>query len=1149
MENVILTITPPVLGALAPEIPMSLFMLPDDPSLLSYGVYDSKLVVLSLLVAIFSSWMGLQVAGQARQQTRHRTLFLFTGSLALGAGVWAMHFIGMLAFNLCTQVNYDPMITILSNLPSIGASFVALSLIARERIGTGGLLVGGVLVGAGIGAMHYSGMAGMRMSLDLRYDPLMFGLSIVVAVVLASLALWVRFSVTRLRRLGEGKRLALAAIVMGCAITGMHYTAMAASRFVGTVDPDAVASSNTTFLALAISLITVLFTVVVLGANGLLRYRQLYLELSRSEAWMRALLTTTVDGVITIDRNGTIEEFNASAEKIFGWRRADIVGGNIRLLMTEAERTAEDAGLLGYLRDSDANPVPNNAEIEAVKRDGSLVPIRVALGHARMGEQELFVCFVTDISERREMVAALRASEQQFRSLIGTIPGISYRSRIEGAHPMVFISDAVERVAGYPAHDFVGNPPGTAARRCFGALIHAADRVRVSEAIAAALQEDRPYLVEYRLLHADGSTRWLWENGAGVRNEEGVLTWLDGVILDISERRMMEDALRQAKESAEQAAAARASFVANMSHEIRTPMNSILGFTDVLLDGELAPDQRRHLDTVRSNGRSLLRLLNEILDTAKLEKGAVELEVNDFNLLSLIDELSSTLAANARAKGLQVDIHYDPALPTNLRGDELRIRQVLTNLLDNAIKFTAAGSVTLRAEQQDGLLHFSVKDTGIGIAQERLQAIFDPFTQADASMTRRFGGTGLGTTISKQLVELMGGKIWAESTIGEGTTFHVVLPLVVARFAPQQARVRTAAALPPLRVLAADDVPQNLELLQLLLARRGHTMTAVSDGAAVVEMAARQEFDLILMDFQMPVLDGLAATRRIREQELATGRGRVPVIAMTASVLPEHRRASVEVGMDGFASKPVDWVTLSHEIARVLGLGAGAGNLGADPAPLLERHVLNRVAGLNRWGGKEDAYREALEHFHSQHAMLPQFLQGFLGSADYPSLRMLAHKARGVAANIGLELLADALAELEHLAEGEKGQQLAGVALLPDALAQVEAAHAAAIHTIRAERPAASSAPSAPQGAADLPRALRAGRMLRDALARGALDDAALAGLAAALSGHPVAARVTQVQAALADFDFDLAQQQLDAALEALAEHDVASQDNPQETT
>ena len=1120
---------------------MSLFMLPDDPSLLSYGIYDSKLVLLSLLVAIFSSWMGLQIAGQARQRDSQRQIFLLTGSLALGAGVWAMHFVGMLAFNLCTQVSYDPMTTIGSSLPSIGASFVALSLIARERLSRNGLLAGGLLVGAGIGAMHYAGMAGMRMSLDLRYDPLTFALSIVVAVVLATLALWVRFGLRRFRSMSEGKRLLLAAVVMGCAIAGMHYTGMAAARFVGTVDPNAPAASDTTTLALGISLITALFTVVVLAANGLLRYRRLYAELSRSEAWMRALLTTTVDGVITVDREGTILEFNASAEKIFGWRRDEIVGGNVRLLMTEEERNKE-VGLLGYLRDSGVHAAPNNAEVDALRRDGSLVPMRFAVGHAALGNQELFVCFVTDITERREMVQALRASEQQFRSLIGTIPGISYRSRIEGAHPMVFISDAVERVTGYPARDFIGDPPGAAPRRCFGALIHAADRVRVSQAIEAALAEDRPWLVEYRLLHADGSTRWLWENGTGVRDDEGSLVWLDGVILDISERRGMEEALREAKENAEQAAAARATFVANMSHEIRTPMNSILGFTDVLLDGELAPDQRRHLDTVRNAGRSLLRLLNEILDTAKLEKGAVELEINDFNLLSLIDELSSTLAANARAKGLHVDIHYDPALPTNLRGDELRIRQVLTNLLDNAIKFTANGSVTLRAEPQGDQLHFSVKDTGIGIAPERLQAIFDPFTQADASMTRRFGGTGLGTTISKQLVELMGGKIWAESTLGEGTTFHVLLPLVVARFAPQQARVRTAAVLPPLRVLVADDVPQNLELLQLLMARRGHTMTGVADGAQVVELAARQDFDLILMDFQMPTIDGLRATRLIREQAEAAGRPRVPVIAMTASVLAEHRRASVEVGMDGFASKPVDWFTLSHEIARVLGIGSSL----APDAPAVERQAWNRHGGVHRWGGKEDAYLEALAHFHTQHAMLPQFLRGFADAADYPSLRMLAHKARGIAANLGLELLADALGALEQLADGEKGQQLAGVSLLPQAVARVADAHETALALIRDQQPTA--APAA-QGAAsdtiDLERARRAGALLREALDRGALDDAALAGLAAALAGHAAAARVTQVQAALADFDFDLAQQQLDAVLAAL---DTLDDPTPQET-
>jgi PAS domain S-box-containing protein len=914
---------------------------------------------------------------------------------------------------------------------------------------------------------------------------------------------------------------------MGCAIAGMHYTGMAAARFIGDVAPGSAGSSNTSSLALAVTLITVAFTLSVVAANGLLRYRQVFRELSRSEAWMRALLTTTVDGVITVDRDGRIEEFNASAEQIFGWSRAEILGQNVGLLIP-GQSDSGSPGLLGFLRSAGSDDGPKGSEVMAKRRDGSLVPVRYALGHAAMDGRDLFVAFVTDISERRAMEQALRASEQQFRSLIGNIPGISYRSLLGGDHPMLFISDAVARITGFPAADFLGQPP----RRSFAALIHAADRVRVVQAVAESLRAERPYLVEYRLLHADGGVRWLWENGTGVRNEAGEVTWLDGVILDISERRQMEEALRAAKESAEQAAAARATFVANMSHEIRTPMNSILGFTDVLLDGELAPDQRRHLDTVRSAGRALLRLLNEILDTAKLEKGAVELELNDFNMLSLIDELSSTLGANARAKGLSVDIQYDPALPTNLRGDELRIRQVLTNLLDNAIKFTAAGNVTLRAEARGDQLHFEVRDTGIGIEPDRLQAIFDPFTQADASMTRRFGGTGLGTTISKQLVELMGGKIWVESTPGQGAAFRVLLPLVVARFAPQQGRLRTAAVLPPLRVLVADDVPQNIELLQLLMARRGHTVTGVADGAAAIELVARQDFDLILMDMQMPSVDGLAATRAIRAQAAQAGRPRVPMVAMTASVLEAHRHASAEAGMDGFAGKPVDWFTLSHEIARVLGIGAASTPVAVGGA----RQVLNRDAGLQRWGGREQPYAAALAHFAGQYRDLAQTLQACAAVRDAAALRMLAHKVRGVAANLGLEQLADAMAQLEQHAEGNDQPALGA------ALAQAAGPLAAALAaTGTGQDTPARIEPATAEGGPEPERALRAGAALLHALRRGALDDAALASLAAAVAGHPAAARVTQVQVALADFDFELAQQQLEAVLTAL--RDTNAQD------
>jgi len=1105
-----------------------LFTPPADPSLLQFGQYDPKLVVLSILVATFASLMGLQMAGHSRGANNAvlRLGALLAGSLALGSGIWAMHFIGMLAFELCTHTAYDPTITLLSLLPGLGAATVALTILRRPTVTTGALLTGGVLVGAGIGAMHYSGMAAMRTGLELRYDPWMFALSIVVAVVLATVALGVRFGLRGMRdTFGQRQRLAISALVMGCAIAGMHYTGMAAARFVGTPPPGAM-PGNTDFVALAVSAITVLFTVVVMGANGLLRYREMYRQLHRSESWMRALLTTTIDGVVTVDRNGIIQEFNLSAERIFGWQRADILGRHISVLMADTG-ASEQSGFLYFLKTGDDQVTRAGSEVLGLRKDGSLVPIRRAVGHARLMGADLFVLFITDISERRAIMQALRDSERQFRSLIGNIPGISFRCQADADYTVEFLSDGVEMVTGYPVADF----SGPARCRTLIELVAPSDLPRVLALCNEAVAAGTPYTVEYRLRHADGGWRWVWEHGAIVTGDDGQPRWVDGVILDITERRQMEEDLRQAKEKAEQAAAARASFVANMSHEIRTPMNAILGFTDVLLDGELQPKQRAHLDTVRNAGRALLRLLNEILDTAKLEKGAVELELGDYNLLALIDELSSTYNTTARSKGLTLNIAFDPNLSPWLHGDELRMRQVLTNLLDNAIKFTAAGSVTVSVAAQDEQLRVAVADTGIGIAPDRLAAIFEPFTQADASMTRRFGGTGLGTTISKQLVELMKGKIWAESTPGQGTTFHVVLPLCPAlepeRLHQPRQRQRIAFELPPLRVLAADDVAQNLELLALLMTKRGHTLTMAHDGAHAAELAARHDFDVILMDVQMPHVDGLAATRIIRAEAQCNGRPRVPIVAMTASVLEAHRKASTSAGMDGFASKPVDWYALSHEIARVLGLETV---VAVAALKTVGPQVLNRKAAVLRWGGSDNALQQALTRFRHDHGGCAGALTALAAQQDFAAVQMLAHRVRGVAANLGFEQLAGLLAEIEQHAAAD------GAALAP-ALAALGTQLGLALEAAGdyPELPAQAQAGTAPTGTAptgfDGAAVRSAADALQRSLARGALDDDALARLSLALQGRVPPVAMAPLHMALGDFDFTLAETRLNVIL------------------
>jgi PAS domain S-box-containing protein len=421
---------------------------------------------------------------------------------------------------------------------------------------------------------------------------------------------------------------------------------------------------------------------------------------------------------------------------------------------------------------------------------------------------------------------------------------------------------------------------------------------------------------EYRRLALDGRELWIQASYHPIFPVAGGPGKVVKFASDISFHRELEAQLFEAKEHAERAAAAKSAFLANMSHEIRTPMNAIIGFTELLLGTPLDETQRRHLQTVQHSARSLLALLNDILDTAKLERGAIELESVDFSLPELLERTCAVLRPNADAKGLALTLDYAPELGECFRGDPLRIQQVLLNLLGNAIKFTSQGEVGLHVQAEGERVCLAVRDTGIGIAGDRLQKIFEPFAQADATMSRRFGGTGLGTTIARQLVELMGGGIEVHSQPGVGSTFTVTLPLPAAQTLPRQP-VASLPQLPPLRILVVDDVEQNLELLALSLGRLGHRISIARDGAQALKALVRERFDLVLMDVHMPGVDGLSASRQWRAHEQAHGLPRIPLIALTASVLERDRQAARDAGMDGFAAKPVELKQLLAEIARI----------------------------------------------------------------------------------------------------------------------------------------------------------------------------------------------------------------------------------------
>lgn len=975
---------------------MDLFSIPDT-SLLIVGQYKPMMVFLSITIAVFASFMGFQVASQAAnaKSPAGRNRLLAVGAFAQGSGIWSMHFIGMLAFELCTPVSYTWFTTLISMLPGIAAAWVALHLLTQQTISSKQIAIGGVLVGAGIGAMHYIGMAAMEMAPLLRYDLTVFLLSIVVAVVLAMLSLWVRHGLQRLLRnkLSMLQTNVMAGTVMGCAIAAMHYTGMAAARFVSPpgLELDTQPSEMSFYLAASVTFIASIMIALVLGISLLVKYREASEEARRSQVRMISLMESAVEGILTINDKGIIQTVNEAVTDILGWQRLELIGTPMVNFLPEDRRHLYSESFFKYAEEPEGiQLIGNSRDVEGYNNKGELVPLRMSMSHTQVAGESLFILFIADISERLAMEQAIRENELKFRSLIANIPGIAYRCLNQHDWPMVFISDAVEKITGYKPDEFLMPDPSVS----FLDLFHPDD----IESIEAALVGQAEYNMEYRIYNKQGEIRWLRGHGRYIRDEDDKILWLDGFIMDITERRQMEEELKVAKEAAEQAAAARAAFLANMSHEIRTPMNAVIGFSDILLDTPLNTEQHKHLSTINRSARSLLHLLNDILDSAKLDKGKLELEFVDFILSEEIDTVISTFWLEAKRKGLDLQVQLCDNLAQGYQGAPERIRQVLSNLIGNAVKFTEAGKVNLQVIQVDsGHVQFIITDTGIGMSDEQCERVFDAFAQADASMSRRFGGTGLGTTISKQLVELMGGKISVRSEPGTGTEFTFVLPLTAIDSASHVQRMH-AIQLPALNILIVDDIEQNIELLNLLLKRAGHSVDIGRDGQQALDLMAANHYDVVLMDLQMPVLDGLSAARQRREFEKASGLKATPIVALTASVLAQDKKSASEAGMEGFANKPIDFPVLCNEIARVLGIQGSALAMRAEPQEAL---LIDWSRGESLWGSRHKLVKEVLRFTDDLKHAKNRFTE-LSEQADFIELKLLVHRFKGVAGNLGL---------------------------------------------------------------------------------------------------------------------------------------------------
>ncbi len=630
--------------------------------------------------------------------------------------------------------------------------------------------------------------------------------------------------------------------------------------------------------------------------------------LIKEAALNKALLDTVRAVVLIQDKNAGILYLNRYGEELSGYRASELMGktvwdcllpGQDMEPVRQAWNRLQAGGNIGYFENDWRT---KSGEVRRLAWTSTVLP-------DELGRPEYVIGIALDVTERKQ---ALEEREQYFK-FFNVSSDLMCMADPNGCFKKV--NPACLQTLGYAESELLTRP--------FIDFVHPEDRQATLDEMARQLQVGFSINFENRYLRKDGKVRWLsWL--AAYDKEEGVTY---ATARDITERKRISAELSAAKDAADAANRAKSQFLSNMSHEIRTPMNGIMGMAALLGYTELSDEQRGYLDAIQSSADTLLSLINELLDLSKIESGKMELEQIKFGLRASVIEVIKAQVSVAESKGLAIKIDIAPEVPENLIGDQLRLKQILLNLVSNAVKFTERGTITVSARvderrNQQVMLSFRVVDTGIGIKPDALERIFAPFSQADASISRKYGGTGLGLSICSRLVKLMGGSMRTESSEGVGSVFQVKLPFLLDRDgASMRDSGRCSSPLvwkgPPLHVLLVEDQEINRRFALEILQRRGYLMAAAKDGREAIEKWEQGGVDIVLMDVQMPIMDGIETTRIIRQREAGTG-AHLPIIALTAHALREDRSNFMDLGFDGYVSKPIDVDLLTEEIKLCL---------------------------------------------------------------------------------------------------------------------------------------------------------------------------------------------------------------------------------------
>ena len=632
----------------------------------------------------------------------------------------------------------------------------------------------------------------------------------------------------------------------------------------------------------------------------------------------------------------------------------------------------------------------------------------------------------------------------------------------------------------------LGDHRGKLLGKRFGQFVAKEDRGAYAGCLHQVMQAEKKLVCEVRLSRGDENVSVLIEAVAMMNRQHKQNKHCFAAVIDVTERKRLgeltaaksvletrigaqekiETELRRAKEAAEAANEAKTRFLANISHELRTPMNSILGMIDLARKKTAEPAVCDFLNTARDSADLLLMLLNDLLDSARIESGKFDLEARPFDLRRLMDLTMQSLSIRASERGLVCTYRVSPEIPEAFLGDQVRLRQILINLVGNAIKFTERGKVEVGVRlaslpEGEGLveLEFSVRDTGIGISSADVARLFQPFVQADSSTTRQFGGTGLGLSICSSLIAMMGGRIWVESEPGKGSTFYFTVRLPLARELPPEPESLSAipAVAASLRVLLADDHPINRKLAAYLLGERGHQVEIAENGREALDLARENHYDVILMDVQMPGMDGLEATAAIRDFQ--RGKSRTPIIAMTAHAMKSDRDRCFAAGMDGYLSKPIDALEMFALVESLAASPASEGEIreAANSAAELENRpatpAFDPALALEQCFESTEMLKGTINYFFAEiEEIIPQ-MRATLRKGDLPELGRLGHRLMSTLVYLGAEPARKAAARVQSMQSsgGEQANAEAAVLSLERKCERLQSLLAAYLDTYRPE--------------------------------------------------------------------------------------------------